>query len=73
MDDDNTEEGDGTITVAMKRGDNYMVPVAPDDRMINFQVMDDDDDKIQVELKAYNSNDNNVEISQVNTGEIINF
>ena len=72
LDDDNTEEGDGTITVIMKLGDNYMVPVKPDDR-ISFQVMDDDDDKKQVELKAYNSNDNNVEISQVNAGEIINF
>ena len=72
LDNDDTEEGDGTITVAMKLGDNYMVPVAPDDR-ISFQVMDDDADKKQVELKAYKNNDYNVEISQVNAGEIINF
>lgn len=72
LDNDNTEEGDGTITVEMKLGDNYMVPDAPDD-MISFQVMDDDDDKKQVELKAYKNYDNNVEISQVNAGEIINF
>ena len=72
LDNDDTEEGDGTITVVMKLGDNYMVPDAPDDR-ISFQVMDDDDDKKQVELKAYKNYDNNDEISQVNAGEIINF
>ncbi len=73
--DDETEEGDGTITITMEVGDNYSVPDEPDDR-ISFQVMDDDDDKKQVELKVYKNyddNDDNVEISEVNAGEIINF
>ena len=67
LDDDDIDEADGSITVAIEVG-AYLVPA--ENNSIEFQVMDDDDPVIQIQKPTNIAGD---ELNSVPAGQVVRF